>query len=237
MTADINIGDNYELDEDSNGNLVIRDSTGNAVLEHTDGGGWDVLRPISDEEYRIVDSNRNVVGTLFAESDGTLKLQEGTSGNENELVLQSDGTVQLDRAAVSEGSSKAVQDAAQTISSSTFTTISLDSTVRDELGIVDLSNNQFTIAFDGLYQIQSHISLSSVPADTGVLSTTVVNGSDVIKERETQSFSSNLSTSTTVTERLSAGDTVTFEMIITNGGDQDTLAGDDDTFIEISRLG
>jgi len=42
MPADINIGDNYELDENSNGNLVIRDSTGNGVLEHTDGGGWSI---------------------------------------------------------------------------------------------------------------------------------------------------------------------------------------------------
>jgi len=45
---------------------------------------------VTDQEprYRLVDADGNVVGSLFAESDGTLKLQEGTSGNDNELGLQ-----------------------------------------------------------------------------------------------------------------------------------------------------
>ena len=49
---------------------------------------------VSDTEprYRLVDSNGNIVGTLFAESDGTLKLQEGTSGSDNEVSVATDGT-------------------------------------------------------------------------------------------------------------------------------------------------
>jgi len=50
---------------------------------------------VSDTEprYRLVDSNGNVVGSLFAEADGTLKIQEGTSGSDNEVSLGTDGTV------------------------------------------------------------------------------------------------------------------------------------------------
>jgi len=49
---------------------------------------------VSDREprYRLVDSNGDVVGSLHAETDGTLRLQEGTSGNDNEASLQTDGT-------------------------------------------------------------------------------------------------------------------------------------------------
>jgi len=52
---------------------------------------------VNDQEprYRLVDANGNVVGSLFAESDGTLKLQEGTSGNDNELAFTSQGELKL----------------------------------------------------------------------------------------------------------------------------------------------
>ena len=49
---------------------------------------------VSDTEprYRLVDSNGNVVGSLYVEADGTLKLQEGTSGSDNEVSVATDGT-------------------------------------------------------------------------------------------------------------------------------------------------
>jgi len=49
---------------------------------------------VSDTEprYRLVDANDNVVGSLYAEADGTLKLQEGTSGSDNEVSVATDGT-------------------------------------------------------------------------------------------------------------------------------------------------
>jgi len=50
---------------------------------------------VNDQEprYRLVDADGNVVGSLFAESDGTLKLQEGTSGNDNELAFSTQGSL------------------------------------------------------------------------------------------------------------------------------------------------
>jgi len=54
---------------------------------------------VNDQEprYRLVDANGNVVGSLFAESDGTLKLQEGTSGNNNELSLTTQGELEVEK--------------------------------------------------------------------------------------------------------------------------------------------
>lgn len=49
----------------------------------------------SEPRYQLVDSDGNVVGSLFATSGGTLVLQEGTSGSNNELELATDGTVTL----------------------------------------------------------------------------------------------------------------------------------------------
>jgi hypothetical protein len=51
----------------------------------------------TEPRYRLVDANGNVVGSLFAESDGTLKLQEGTSGNDNELAIDTQGTLKPER--------------------------------------------------------------------------------------------------------------------------------------------
>jgi len=58
---------------------------------------------VSDTEprFRLVDGDGTVVGTLFAESDGTLKLQEGSSGNDNELSFTTQGALEVEQASVS----------------------------------------------------------------------------------------------------------------------------------------
>lgn len=52
--------------------------------------------PVSDQEprYRLVDANDNIIGSVYAEADGTLKLQEG-SGSNNEAAFQPDGTLDV----------------------------------------------------------------------------------------------------------------------------------------------
>jgi len=46
----------------------------------------------TEPRYRLVDADGNVVGSLYTENDGTLKLQEGTSGSDNEVSVATDGT-------------------------------------------------------------------------------------------------------------------------------------------------
>ena len=38
----IELSTNYDIEESSNGDLVIKDSSGSVVLRHNDGGKWDV---------------------------------------------------------------------------------------------------------------------------------------------------------------------------------------------------
>jgi hypothetical protein len=40
MPGDITVGSNYDIEENSNGNLIIKDSTGSPVLIHEDGGNF-----------------------------------------------------------------------------------------------------------------------------------------------------------------------------------------------------
>jgi len=40
MTSTLDLGNNYTLEENSNGNLLIKDSTGTVVLKHTDGADF-----------------------------------------------------------------------------------------------------------------------------------------------------------------------------------------------------
>jgi len=57
---------------------------------------------VNDQEprYRLVDEDGDIVGSFYAESDGTLKLQEGTSGNDNELALDTQGALNVEQANV-----------------------------------------------------------------------------------------------------------------------------------------
>ena len=52
---------------------------------------------VSDQEprYRLVDDEGNIVGSLYGKPDGTLALQEGTSGADNEAALGTDGTLSV----------------------------------------------------------------------------------------------------------------------------------------------
>lgn len=53
---------------------------------------------VSDNEprYWLRDSNGDIVGSLYAKADGTLALQEGTSGSDNEVTFATGGTLTVD---------------------------------------------------------------------------------------------------------------------------------------------
>ena len=48
----------------------------------------------SDQEprYRLVDSDGNIVGSLYGKADGSVAIQETTSGSDREVALAPDGT-------------------------------------------------------------------------------------------------------------------------------------------------
>jgi len=106
MTADINLG-NYEIDEDGNGNLVIKDSTDTAVLEHTDGDGWTVRGELDLNENNIPNVGQvtpeRVTGDYhyagaYPGSDPDARLDNAVAdANPGETVLLEDATYDADR--------------------------------------------------------------------------------------------------------------------------------------------
>jgi hypothetical protein len=109
----IELGSNYELDEDSNGNFVIRDSGGNAILTYDDANTrWEVAQnmvPATDGAEQL-----GTPGTAFA------KLVANGIGNDGSDVSVDD-TLDLQ-------SSQEIANAAA-ISTDTSVTVSSDDTI------------------------------------------------------------------------------------------------------------
>jgi len=108
---------------------------------------------VNDQEprYRLVDADGDVVGSLFAESDGTLKLQEGTSGNDNELALTTQGALEAEQFFSDPVAVRLTKTSNQTINAGTLTEVTWDTS--DELNasapaLADLSNNGVTVPND-----------------------------------------------------------------------------------------
>jgi len=123
---------------------------------------------VTDQEprYRLVDADGNVVGSLFAESDGTLKLQEGTSGNDNELSLTTQGALEVEQADVTnETLLRAGLGTDQNISAATFETVAFDTVGVDERGEFDPSSGRFVIDESGWYHVDFSVSFQ-VAADS-----------------------------------------------------------------------
>lgn len=104
MTADINIGDNYQLDEDSTGDLLIKDSGGNIVLKHDEsenewllGGLFDTdSNDIEDDGQTVWDTSSQeipdtalgtILNSTLANDTVTLAGQSVALGGSNTLGL------------------------------------------------------------------------------------------------------------------------------------------------------
>jgi len=144
---------------------------------------------VSDSEprYRLVDSQGNTVGTLYAKSGGTLALQEGSSGSDNEIELQTDGTLQTDsvkteKLTIGQSNALRINDSytqAQTTSSQVDVQFSISSGNRYFLKfdlVQPRSSGQIEIIFNnddavgnGNYEYYDETSTLVSPADSIVL--------------------------------------------------------------------
>lgn len=75
-----------------------------------------------EPRYRLVNSGGTVVGSLYAEADGTLKLQEGTSGSDNELAFGTDGSLSVESATIDGKTGDGTPDTSTDASSTGFGT-------------------------------------------------------------------------------------------------------------------
>jgi len=194
---------------------------------------------VTDQEprYRLVDPDGNVVGSLFAESDGTLKLQEGTSGNDNEVSLTTQGALEVEEIAVNKAHTLVAAGSSQSIPDGGFTQVEFNDVFTDELTGWNTSSDTFSAPSDGLYEVAATISFGSAPAGTFVLLSVVVNGSQTVKEREDITQGGNMTVAASGTRRLTAGDTVSVDVLQQSGGSLSTLSGVSDTQISITSLG
>lgn len=110
----------------------------------------------TEPRYRLVDSNGNVVGSLYAEADGTLKLQEGTSGSDNEVSVATDGTfsapaVSTEKSVTDKIGGTVVLSTDQTVANDTFTPVEFDVVDTDNLNEWDGTNFQIVADRDATY--------------------------------------------------------------------------------------
>jgi len=196
---------------------------------------------VNDQEprYRLVDADGSVVGSLFAESDGTLKVQEGTSGNDNELSLTTQGALEVTQLSVANSLNRVQQAVSQTIPTGSFTRVSFSTTRSNEFDSdgFDTTADEFVAPTDGLYSFSCIISITSFPSDSLVFLRLSVDGVSLVNNRQSPATSGNVSLSATVTTRLQAGDTVFAEIFQSSGSDQSTLNNIADTQFEAVRIG
>ena len=116
---------------------------------------------VTDQEprYRLVDADGNVVGSLFAESDGTLKLQEGTSGNDNQLSLDTGGRVGVEQLSIADSTTVISLTTNASIPSGSDTLVPMDTVETENANVLsaDLSNDRINVQSNGLYLVSGTI--------------------------------------------------------------------------------
>jgi hypothetical protein len=113
---------------------------------------------VTDQEprYRLVDADGNVIGSLFVESDGTLKLQEGTSGNDNELSLTTQGVLEVEQLSVAATSIRTNIASLSSIAADNFENV-IGQVQRDTLS--EISGSQFVPSESGTYSISVAVTI------------------------------------------------------------------------------
>jgi len=98
MTSDLTLG-NYQIDEDGSGNLVIKDSTENVVLQHTDGGQWDVKTGLTGDSAtfsgNVTADSADVTGSVSGGGFSLVNYQFDEDANGNLIITDSTGNTVL----------------------------------------------------------------------------------------------------------------------------------------------
>jgi len=192
---------------------------------------------VTDQEprYRLKDADGNVVGSLFAESDGTLKLQEGTSGNDNELSLTTQGALEVEQFRVSESGVRASLRSSQSISSGPFAQINFDNTFFDDAGEFDTATGEFTASDGGRYLITASVQLSGFSGGASKSIRISVNGSAIAFRSGAQDIDF-ATIEVSCSPRLTADDVVTVEVRQSSGSAATVESSDTATTVAIAQI-
>lgn len=172
MPADISIGDNYELDEDSNGDLVIKDATDTVVAKHTDGGGWDVsdITALSGESGSgVYDDGSQTVG----DGDTTANHEAVSTGQINsEYRVNSDDDPQtiIDNAGVNttvkfDGAQFTISSPLQPVSGQTWIVPhGIDLRPSGDNSVLDLTGVEDFVLLGGVFANDPNSNTTTEPA-------------------------------------------------------------------------
>jgi len=189
----------------------------------------------TEPRYRLVDADGNVGGSLFAESDGALKLQEGTSGNDNELTFGTDGALSLTQRFIENIGVSAFLSSNQSISADTDTIVEFDTVVDDDRGEWDTSTHEFTAAQDGDYSIVAQVEWTKGSSGDEARLQIAKNGSRIRRGKRRTAQTTDQVRTVALKVSLSAGDTVKF--IFENASSSCTLSGfSDRSYVDIIQV-
>ena len=145
---------------------------------------------VSDQEprYRLVDSDGNIVGSLYGKADGSVAIQETDSGADREATLAPDGTFSAPSVETGSLSAtgmtnvRAVLSSTQSLTSGNAETVAFDSTPRDTRGEFDTSTNAFSPDETGYYNVGAYLTLTSGNDGDGVLLELREDGSNIVSK-------------------------------------------------------
>ena len=117
---------------------------------------------VNDQEprYRLVDSNGNVVGSLFQNADGNVEIQDETGTGSvfgpNGIVTPAidAGSVSTETLGISNAVLKVTMSTDQDIPNDSTVKVAYDTVITDDFGGFDPTNNEYTIQQDGDYVVE-----------------------------------------------------------------------------------
>ena len=203
---------------------------------------------VSDQEprYRLVDSDGNIVGSLYGKPDGSVAIQETDSGSDREVALAPDGTfsapsvetesVSTDERTTNKPGTKLTRDDTQAIDANTETKVEWQSAEFDTLDMGRLANNEIQVPTDGFYYIRGSVGWADNVDGERYDIMIKVNGSTVRQLETRASGASKNAIEAASTEMLDAGDVIDIRVDHT-GSDGDRIdTGDERNNFEVIRL-
>ena len=203
--------------------------------------------PVNDEEprYQLVDSGGNVVGSLYVNNSGEIAIQEGT--NQNEATFDSDGkfsvpALEADELSKNDAGAEMSVNTPTTIPTGSPTEVNFGSSQFDRGGYVDLTNNQFVIPNEGLYQISVQVLFDGIPSAGQVrIDVETTDAVDSISQSNQKDGVSDLtSVNASGLLDLSSGETVKVTIEQDTGSDLTVYDGgrsESYSFVSLARIG
>jgi len=192
--------------------------------------------PPSDQEprYQLVDSNGNVVGSLFGDGSGNVVIADET---DTQTTFDADGittpTLEAGQQTINQHSISLGKNTSQTITASTDTTIDWDFQNVDADLFTYNPDDTISIEVDGDYQVNITIGYNNVSSGERIFIKTFVNGNRQTNISKTVNGDFDEYSASRLLKGLSQGDTIRIDARSSNGAEIE--GADDSTYASIQK--